>query len=284
MKTLISLIAFGTCISWSVSALAQGGGGVSGRGPRTGNIRIQNTPNTNGIASGPATAAIGSGMAQANMAPGMSTLPASGMAQANMAPGMSTLPASGMAQANMAPGMLTLPASGIAQANMAPGMSTLPASGMAQANMARGMSTFPGTNMAQPNMPQGTSTLPGSGMTGNAAGNTSSTGVLGQSTTTPNTSVVVIPSLGGSSNSSISPSGNPNVEFRAANGQVIQSLTGKAAANTIANGANNWRMVNQNGQWWYWTTGNNWLYYNGTTWMRYSPTAPPVVSTPANGG
>jgi hypothetical protein len=128
------------------------------------------------------------------------------------------------------------------------------------------------------------STFPGSALTATAAANTSSPRVLGQSMTTPSTSVVVIPSLGGSSNSSISPSGNPNVELRSANGQVIQSLTGKAAASTLANSANNWRMVNQNGQWWYWTTGNNWLYYNGTSWTRYSPASPPVVATPLNGG
>lgn len=250
LKTLIIVIAFGTCIIWSVSALAQGSGGISGRGPRNGNIRIQSTPNANGVATGPSTAPIGSGIAQANTSPGTSTIPGSG----------------------------------IATANMSPGTSTFPGTGMAQANMARGMSTFPGANLAQPNMPQGMSTFPGSGMTGTAAGNTSSTRVLGQSTTTPNTSVVVVPSLGGSSNSSISPNGNPNVGLGSSKGQITQPLTGKAAANTIANGANNWRMVNQNGQWWYWTTGNNWLYYNGTSWLHYSPTSPAVVATPANGG
>ena len=39
---------------------------------------------------------------------------------------------------------------------------------------------------------------------------------------------------------------------------------------TINSGANNWRYVNQNGQWWYWTPNNTWLYYRGNTWNQYN--------------
>jgi len=34
---------------------------------------------------------------------------------------------------------------------------------------------------------------------------------------------------------------------------------------------NAWRVVNQNGQWWYWTPSNFWMYYRAGAWQRYNP-------------
>ena len=34
---------------------------------------------------------------------------------------------------------------------------------------------------------------------------------------------------------------------------------------------NNWRLVNQSGQWWYWSPGNYWMYYRSGAWQRYNP-------------
>jgi hypothetical protein len=30
-----------------------------------------------------------------------------------------------------------------------------------------------------------------------------------------------------------------------------------------------WRLVNQNGRWWFWTPENRWLYYNADRWVEY---------------
>jgi hypothetical protein len=63
------------------------------------------------------------------------------------------------------------------------------------------------------------------------------------------------------------PFGNPNVGQGVMNGQnnaaTPQNLSGAAAVD------NNWRMVQHNGRWWYWTPENNWLYRRGDEWMAY---------------
>jgi hypothetical protein len=51
------------------------------------------------------------------------------------------------------------------------------------------------------------------------------------------------------------------------------AATNGANSNNVATTAtNNGRMVNQNGQWWYWTPDNNWMQYNSATrqWTPYS--------------
>jgi hypothetical protein len=35
--------------------------------------------------------------------------------------------------------------------------------------------------------------------------------------------------------------------------------------------ASSWRLVNQSGQWWYWSPGNYWMYYRSGAWQRYNP-------------
>lgn len=63
------------------------------------------------------------------------------------------------------------------------------------------------------------------------------------------------------------PFGNPNVGQGVMNGPnnvtTPQNVSGAAAVD------NNWRMVNHNGRWWYWTPDNAWLYRNGNGWMAY---------------
>lgn len=63
------------------------------------------------------------------------------------------------------------------------------------------------------------------------------------------------------------PFGNPNVGPGVVDDQgtamTPQNLNGAAAVD------NNWRMVNHNGRWWYWTPENTWLYRNGNGWMAY---------------
>jgi len=59
---------------------------------------------------------------------------------------------------------------------------------------------------------------------------------------------------------------------------VSQSIANGTAAPNGANSnnvpttaTNNSRMVNRNGQWWYWTPDNNWMQYNRATrqWTPY---------------
>ena len=66
------------------------------------------------------------------------------------------------------------------------------------------------------------------------------------------------------------------------NGQMTGSANVGVNGNGLsqnANAVNSWRMVNQSGQWWYWTPNNTWMYYNGNQWSPYSQT--PVGAGPA---
>jgi hypothetical protein len=44
----------------------------------------------------------------------------------------------------------------------------------------------------------------------------------------------------------------------------------------------NWRLVNQKGQWWYWSPGNYWMYYRSGAWQRYNPDLSLVPAQQAN--
>jgi len=56
------------------------------------------------------------------------------------------------------------------------------------------------------------------------------------------------------------------------------SLAGSGMTNHV--GVNNqvranvqtqdWRMLLDNGRWWYWTPQNSWMYYNNGNWVNYN--------------
>jgi hypothetical protein len=75
------------------------------------------------------------------------------------------------------------------------------------------------------------------------------------------------------------PNTDASANIGSVNGQQTQPLS--RAQNTAAGNANSWRMVNQNGRWWYWAPGNYWMGYDGATWTRYNqPAAVPLSSSP----
>ncbi len=278
MKTLTSLIVLTAIVAWSANTLAQTAG-VPGRGPRTGNARTQNG------SSGGSSTSIGTGSAQANGGPGVGGLPGSGMAQANGGLGVS-----GIAQANGGPGVGGLPGAGMVQANGGLGVSTFPGTNLTQPNLSQGFSGFPGSNLAQPNISQGFSTFPGSNLntpqafSANPGSGVTSTGgragrAIVATPTPPDTGAAVIPGGANTPNVNVHYGGSQDAGLSSTNNQTTQLPTGRAAA---AMASSDWRMVNKNGQWWYWSPGNYWQYYNGTSWTRYSP--PAATASPSGGG
>ena len=60
----------------------------------------------------------------------------------------------------------------------------------------------------------------------------------------------------------------PDRDFGSANrvfdrGYIVNDLRQQGFA------ADDWRVVNQNGRWWFWTPDNSWLYYNNDGWVAY---------------
>jgi hypothetical protein len=93
--------------------------------------------------------------------------------------------------------------------------------------------------------------------------------------------------IGGTSgvgNGNVAPGGSPNAGLGSVNGQVTGQVNPNAAraaqTNNINAANNNWRMVNQSGQWWYWTPQNTWMQYTNGAWVQY---VPPTTMQPLNG-
>lgn len=53
--------------------------------------------------------------------------------------------------------------------------------------------------------------------------------------------------------------------------QQLQATPGGTTYDVADATANDWRMVQHNGRWWYWTPNNSWLYRNGDRWTAYVP-------------
>jgi hypothetical protein len=67
---------------------------------------------------------------------------------------------------------------------------------------------------------------------------------------------------------------NPNGVASQTPGQGSATAANVASSSVPVNNGvpivnNQWRYVNQGGQWWYWTPNNSWMYYNGGSWYRY---------------
>lgn len=54
-------------------------------------------------------------------------------------------------------------------------------------------------------------------------------------------------------------------------GVVDTDPTLNHAGNSTGVAQHDWRMVQHNGRWWYWTPNNSWLYRRGDQWMAYVP-------------
>jgi hypothetical protein len=284
-----------------------------------GTVPNPNQPNSiGGVAAppNPASAASGRGLAQPNAANRMSTVPGTGITggaggraglpgnPGPMGQSQSTLPGASMARSNGVgtnPNLPTLNSNtnilngppGTAGASAAGTVGVGTAIGSANAGMnpnpAGDVSIIEGGRGGFSNGNIGGST----GVNGNVGANGNPTAGLGSangnitgSLNAPNASNGNVGGTSGTGNGNVAPGGSPNAGLGSVNGRITGQVNPNAAQAAQLNNANanNWRTVNQNGQWWYWTPGNYWMYYSGNTWSRYvPPSAPPMTETPLNG-
>jgi hypothetical protein len=275
-----------------------------------------NPSNTVGSAAAPpnpAGAVTGRGLARPNASGQMSTVPGTGITSGAggragfpgtgpMGQNQSTLPGASMARPNGVGLNPSTPSSNVNNLNGPPGTAGTSAAGTV------GVGTAIGSANARmnPNPAGDVSIIEGgrggfsngnvggsTGVNGNVgangnptAGIGSANGVITGSLNAPNASNGNIAGTSGTGNGNVAPGGSPNAGLGSVNGQITGQVNPNAARAAQLNSvnANNWRMVNQNGQWWYWTPGNYWMYYSGNAWSRYvPPSAPPLIETPLNG-